>query len=705
MPPTTRSSSATSAPAPTVDDISSASTTIVDEASILAPSSIQDSDVLTTVMDSIKATTRAIDVITQRLTAQTASIDHHTKTIAILDDAVKDMGSTIHDFPKIVDVKLETIQETLRSDLSTSLQAFGNKFIQDLSSQRDTTELCFKSHASTISRIMDDVATISQNFVTLQESSLSKEDVARIVVEKWEDELDPHIKSHYDFKTEATTRLDSIDNTLQDTVSALKNYSQLSGTSTSRSSSLRSTGFHQSTTKDFSVSKLQKELKEIKLTGDSLHSFEIFWDSILSAFTNLCQVDQAYPHYRDLSPSFSFENHLVASVKPPRYLPADSAQAKRNYRSFGDALRIFLNSGTSITETTSPQSYLKLLSLSDIHDGFLLLENLIFSLSPQLSGDYHDYRSEIETLNIISGEHISKFYQRVIRLSTEINLSNINNGNKALLAHRFLVLLRSTQCPTITGLLMSYWHSISKHRRDPKHITIELPWHFKNVYDDLVASGITTLSLPTENEPTLIAPSAFAVKSAIHTQSVHSPKHIPSSTTTIGLYKTKDGRKFISHNNNITPARRPSCLLCNNKHTNPWHDTSNCPLKHPTHILPKDVRERVLQHNALHGTEKRGYTKDQDIQTKASTPPQASSAITSLDPIIDTSTTIPQALEPALDTTEPTDHDEIIETEYFDIPVPPAVANLASTSVTDPYQDIDPDLFVTDAIQYLAYDS
>ena len=117
------------------------------------------------------------------------------------------------------------------------------------------------------------------------------------------------------------------------------------------------------------------------------------------------------------------------------------------------------------------------------------------------------------------------------------------------------------------------------------------------------------------------------------------------------------------------------------------------------------MRERVLQHNALHGTEKRGYTKDQDIQTKASTPPQASSAITSLDPIIDTSTTIPQALEPALDTTEPTDHDEIIETEYFDIPVPPAVANLASTSVTDPYQDIDPDLFVTDAIQYLAYDS
>jgi len=66
---------------------------------------------------------------------------------------------------------------------------------------------------------------------------------------------------------------------------------------------------------------LQKELKDIKLLGDSLHDLEIFWDSILGAFTNICQVDQAYHYYRDLSTSFTFENHLVASVIPPKYLP------------------------------------------------------------------------------------------------------------------------------------------------------------------------------------------------------------------------------------------------------------------------------------------------------------------------------------------------------------------------------------------------
>jgi len=276
-------------------------------------------------MDSIKATNQAIDMITQRLTAQTTSIDTHTKMIAILDSAVKEMGTAILDFPQMVDVKLNTIQETLRSDFSTSLQSFGQTFIQDLLSQRDSTELCFKSHATTITSIADEVSTVSKNLTTLKESSLSKLDVEWIVVEKWEDELDPHIKSHYDFKTEASTSLDSLDHTLQATVTTLKHYSQLTGTTTVHSSSSRLTGFHQTTTKDFSVSKLQKELKEIKLSGDSLHALEIFWDSILGVFNNLCQVDQVYPYYRDLSSSLTFKNHLVASVTPPKYLPIDSA--------------------------------------------------------------------------------------------------------------------------------------------------------------------------------------------------------------------------------------------------------------------------------------------------------------------------------------------------------------------------------------------
>jgi hypothetical protein len=160
----------------------------------------------------------------------------------------------------------------------------------------------------------------------LQENNLSKPEIETLIVQKWEDELDPHIQSHYDFKQAASRRLDALDQTLQDSVSALlQNHSS----TTTRSPANHLSGFHQQTSKDFSVSKLQKELKDIKLHGDTLKDLEIFWDAILGAFTNLCQINQAYPYYRDLQPDFTFKMHLVDSVKPPKYLPIDCNQVQQ----------------------------------------------------------------------------------------------------------------------------------------------------------------------------------------------------------------------------------------------------------------------------------------------------------------------------------------------------------------------------------------
>ena len=347
----------------------------------------------------------------------------------------------------------------------------------------------------------------------------------------------------------------------------MKDHPLLQQSSSTTRITLRSpnaTGFHQPPSKDFSVFKLQKEIKEIKLSGDSLKDLEIFWDAILRAFTNLCQCNQTYPYYRDLDPSFTFFAHFVDSIKPPRFLPVDHEQAKRNYRSFGDALRIFLNSGTSILESSSPKAYLKLLSFCNIQDGFELLHDITFSLSPQLAGDYHDYRVDIEALQIISGEYISKFYQRVLKLFTEIELSNIRNGNMALLAYRFISLLHSTKCPTITGLLTSYWKDIAKHRRNPNHLTMSSPWTFKDVYDDLVSSDITTLQCTVDMNTT---PLPFAARSSTLPLSANNTtrqSNNPSTprSTTIGIHRTRDGRKFVSHNNNLlSSARKPSCLL------------------------------------------------------------------------------------------------------------------------------------------------
>jgi hypothetical protein len=219
----------------------------------------------------------------------------------------------------------------------------GTQLAQDILFHQDDTNMCFKNHVTRITNLSDTFLAITKNLTILQENNLSKPHIERLIVQKWKDELDPHIKTHYDFKQAASRQLDALDQTLQVSInSLLRNHSSLPGTTTACSTTHRSSGFHQQTSKDFSVSKLQKELKDIKLCGDILKDLEIFWDAIRRAFTNLCQVNQAYLYYRDLKPDFGFKTHLVDSVKPPRYLPVDSDQVQRNYRSFGDALRIFL---------------------------------------------------------------------------------------------------------------------------------------------------------------------------------------------------------------------------------------------------------------------------------------------------------------------------------------------------------------------------
>ena len=118
-----------------------------------------------------------------------------------------------------------------------------------------------------------------------------------------------------------------------------------------------------------------------------------------------------------------------------------------------------------------------------------------------------------------------------------------------------------------------------------------------------------------------------------------------------------------------------------------------------------------MQHNALHGAEKKDFIKTQDVQNAKHTPPQAtghsatvlesSHLPISSDLHSSPTTSIEASLEDSSDF-EPSD--EIIETEYFDVPFPPATGN-AATSTALPYADIDCDSVITEHLQYLSYDS
>ncbi len=714
-----------------LEDSSPPSTTIVDSSQPamtttttgfqdLDNSSVITSDRFEMLLRSIQANQLNIDnnqatiqALISKLDRTSSVLENTSKRLLDLSDQVESINLIVSEnIPQEIQSSIASAKNDLHIDFSTTIANFSTKVYQDLNTHHSESIQCFKSQATNIAHLASDGADLSKTLSFVQDSTLSKLDVERIVVQKWQDELNPHIQSHYDLQKEVTTRFSELDTTIQSTIDNHPIIQQF--TSTSSPSTIRprpptqsSFGFHQSDSKDFSVSKLQKELKDIKLFGHTLKELEIFWDAILRAFTNLCK-NQPYPYYRDLRPSFDFHLHLVGDIMKTKLSQLEYEQGSRNYKSFSDVLRLFLFTHTTISEETCPKVYLRLLSLCDLRDGFKVLQELIFSSSPQLSGDYYDYRTDIAHLNVKPGEQLSKFYQRVIALSTEIQLANIPNGDMAELAQHYISILRSTQCPTIIGILTPYWKQITTHRRDPKHLSKPLPWTFKEVYDDLINSNIFTIpSIGLSSTPSLSDPIVAR----------GSTKPVP---TTVKIHHTKNGRRFLTLNKpsdthsrentheRQSPHQPPPCTLCLNKHVNPWHGSDSCPYKHPTHILPKDVRERVMQHNALHGAEKRDFSKDQDTPDQHKQPPQDTghSAITPSEefqspdtqPIIPTNNiqSTPTDVDPDL---------EIIETEYFDLPTPPATANKAVLSPTNDklYSDVDPDEIITDHLQYISY--
>jgi predicted nucleic acid-binding Zn-ribbon protein len=274
--PTTRSSTSKS----TLYADASTSFDILDD-SLITSTSV-DVPNLKTLLLSIQANQKTIEAINSRLTEHSTSLETTSKTLTTLDTTLQAVYTTVTNLPKTFDFKIETVQQDFRSNLSTAMNSLGNKFYKDLSAHHIEMTECFKNYATTMADFSTDIINLNKNLSTLQEATLSKLDIERIVVEKWQDELDPHIQSHYEFKQETTTKLETLDQTIQDTIDGqLRTHPLLqSSTLTSRSPAARSsgiTGFHQPISKDLSVFKLQKELKEIKLFGDLLKDIETFY--------------------------------------------------------------------------------------------------------------------------------------------------------------------------------------------------------------------------------------------------------------------------------------------------------------------------------------------------------------------------------------------------------------------------------------------
>lgn len=118
-----------------------------------------------------------------------------------------------------------------------------------------------------------------------------------------------------------------------------------------------------------------------------------------------------------------------------------------------------------------------------------------------------------------------------------------------------------------------------------------------------------------------------------------------------------------------------------------------------------------MQHDALYGTENRNYTKAQDTPDATTKPPQASgnSAIVPVDEFSSpTDPVISDLPDSSSLPTEDLDSDlEIVETAHFDLPLPHPTANKAFFEPTEAtaFDDLAANEFITDHLQYLAYNS
>jgi hypothetical protein len=93
--------------------------------------------------------------------------------------------TTVTDLPKTIDVKLETFQEDLRSNLMTAVNSLVNTFYTDLSKHHVETTECFKTYATTMASISTDVINLNKHLTALKDATLSKIDVECLVVAKW----------------------------------------------------------------------------------------------------------------------------------------------------------------------------------------------------------------------------------------------------------------------------------------------------------------------------------------------------------------------------------------------------------------------------------------------------------------------------------------------------------------------------------------
>ena len=395
--------------------------------------------------------------------------------------------------------------------------------------------------------------------------------------------------------------------------------------------------------KEHHFSKFTDNLKNIKLQSDKLRHLELFWDSITTALSTTLGSAALLPLYQDLYKSHKTDLCQKNLLPPPEksFYP----EALSSYMIFARTLHIHLLQDDTFNKSLAPRAY-NIFSVYKLQggkdkDGFVLLTEIIYRVSPQLDGPIIDLSTMILSFTLTSGTTYLSFHQDALGKLYEISLHRDQTGAFMRFIERYVTLLRMITSLDVSMVPIQQKlrrhirkNGYTKHPHDEEYI--------QKIYEELTDDSMCIPPVlepdPTriQNQEVVTTPSTIV---AAITNNVHAARLTKSSVNTNEA--TRVTRHNSKQNRPYSPASTTKCLGCGMsnaeihralKHLHTG-DPDTCPFRDPSFNNSKIMREYILQYNLKHGSKAKKSSNNVTFQKNLpSSPnlPTVNSTLTSI---------------------------------------------------------------------------
>jgi hypothetical protein len=177
-----------------------------------------------------------------------------------------------------------------------------------------------------------------------------------------------------------------------------------------------------------------------------------------------------------------------------------------NYTAYGQVVYRYLHSVSTIDVESCPNAYNELMALDNLKYGWQLLQEWIWSCSPQINGPFRDFCLQIHAVLPIADERIFTFYYRTQDLAHKIKLAQDTTGMEHKLMHHFFqALCRNGDYCFTRNTLQAFLICIWDMRRSPHHAQSPPPFTYHEILEVIRFSEITRFltatSLASMNQP------------------------------------------------------------------------------------------------------------------------------------------------------------------------------------------------------------